>query len=130
MEKEKKEYGFHKLEVGQKIRVFKNMFGGKIYYRYQTMQKNYDGTSTRFYISLQFKKNVELDNETDIIVHQFVENMRVNPKDSYNPIHFYQINDFEVVESEEKITQNAFDEFRENLEDNDITIDIDDNFLD
>ena len=126
---EQKEYGFHKLEVGQKIRVYKSTFNDKDFYKFQVSQKNYDGTTTKFYIPLQFKKGVELQNETDIIVHQFVENMRENKIDKYAPIHYYQINFFEEVENEERNKQNAYDEFRTNLDENEM-IDIDDAFLD
>lgn len=129
---EQKEYGFHKLEVGQKIRVFKSTFNDKNYYKFQVTQKNYDGTSAKFYIPLQFKKGVELQNETDIIVKGFVENLRENKADKYNPIHCYQINIFEEVENEERMKQNAYDEFRTNLDENELgeEVFIDDNFLD
>lgn len=126
---EEKEYGFHKLEVGQKIRVFKSTFNDKDFYKFQVSQKNYDGTTTKFYIPLQFKKGVELQNETDIVVKGFVENLRENRADKYNPIHYYQINVFEEVENEERNKQNAYDEFRTNLDENEL-VDIDDAFLD
>ena len=119
---EQKEYGYHKLEVGQKIRVFKTMFNDRCYYKFQIKQKNYDNTETKYYINLQFKKGVDLQNESDIIVKGFVENLRPNPKDAYNPIHYYQINNFELVENEEKMKQNAYDEFRDNLDDNEVEI--------
>jgi hypothetical protein len=125
---EKKDYGFHKLEVGQKIRVFKTVFNDKNYYKFQVVQNNYDGSKSKFYINLQFKKGVELQNESDIVVKQFTENLRENKADKYNPIHYYQINKFELVESEEQIKQNAFDEFRDNLDDN--QVEIDEDFLD
>lgn len=124
-----KEYGYHKLEVGQKIRVFKSTFNDKNFYKFQVTQKNYEGSSSKFYINLQFLKGVDLPNETDIIVHQFVENLRENKADKYNPIHYYQINDFEVVERQEQIQQQAFDEYRESLDDNDM-VTISDDFLD
>ena len=114
------EYGFHKLEVGQKIRVFKTVFNDKTYYKFQVTQKNYDGTSTKFYIPIQFKKGVEVDNETDIIPKKFVENLRENKKDPYSPVHYYQINEFETVENEEKMIQNAYDDFRDNLDENEM----------
>ena len=125
---EEKEYGFHKLEVGQKIRVFKTVFNDKTYYKFQVTQNNYDKSKSKFYIMLQFKKGVDIPNETDIVVHQFVENLRENKSDKYNPIHYYQINKFEIVESEEQIKQNAYDEFRDNLDDN--QVEITDDFLD
>lgn len=123
------EYGYHKLEVGQKIRVYKSTFNDKNYYKFQVVQTNYDGTKSKFYIPLQFKKGVELDNETDIVVKQFVENLRENKADKYNPIHYYQINGFEEVENQEKIVQDAYDDFRENLDENEM-VDIDSSFLD
>ena len=125
---EEKEYGFHKLEVGQKIRVYKSTFNDKDFYKFQVSQKNYDGTTTKFYIPLQFKKGVELQNETDIVVKGFVENLRENKSDKYNPIHYYQINKFDLVENEERNIQNAYDEFRENLDNNEV--EITDDFLD
>jgi len=125
---EQKEYGFHKLEVNQKIRVFKSTWNDQNYYRFQVTQNNYDKTKSKFYINLQFKKGVDLPNETDIIVKQFVENLRENKSDKYNPIHYYQINGFETCENEEQVIQNAYDEFRENLDENEI--EISDNFLD
>lgn len=126
---EKKEYGFHKLEIGQKIRVFKTTWNDQNYYKFQVVQNNYDKTKSKFYINLQFKKGVDIPNETDIVVHQFVENLRENKVDKYNPIHYYQINDFEMVEDEERAKQQAFDEYRDNLDENDM-VDIGSDFLD
>lgn len=126
---EQKEYGFHKLEVGQKIRVFKTTWNDQNYYKFQVTQNNYDKTKSKFYINLQFKKGVDLPNETDIIVKQFVENLRENKNDKYNPIHYYQINDFETCENQEQAVQDAYDEFRANLDENE-QVDITDDFLD
>lgn len=125
---ETKEYGFHKLEVNQKIRVFKTTWNDQNYYKFQVTQNNYDKTKSKFYINLQFKKGVDLPNETDIIVKQFVENLRENKIDKYNPIHYYQINKFELCENEEQMVQDAYDEFRDNLENNEV--EITDDFLD
>jgi hypothetical protein len=129
MQEERKQFGFHKLEVGQKIRVFKTTWNDQNYYKFQVVQNNYDKTKSKFYIMLQFKKGVDVPNEQDIIVHQFVENLRENKNDKYNPIHYYQIIDFEEVESQEQIQRDAFDEYRENLDELD-QVNIDDSFLD
>lgn len=125
---EKNEYGYHKLEVGQKIRVFKTTWNDQNYYKFQVVQNNYDKTKSKFYITLQFKKGVEVPNESDIIVHQFVENLRPNKNDAYNPIHYYQINDFEIVESQEQIQRDALNEYNETIDEN--IVEIDENFLD
>ncbi len=125
---EKKEYGYHKLEVGQKIRVFKTTFNDKNFYKYRITQKNYDGTAYKPYIDLQFRKGVDIPNETDIIVHQFVENHRPNPRDEYHSIQWYQINDFEIVENQEQIQRDALNEYNETIDEN--MVEIDENFLD
>ena len=103
------EYGYHKLEVNQKIRVYKTTFNDNNFYKFQVVQNNYDNTKTKFYIPIQFKKGVDVPNETDIIVKQFVENLRTNKADKYNPIHYYQINGFETVENQEQMERDAYD---------------------
>ena len=43
MEENKEEYKiYHKVEAGRKIRVFKNTYNDRNYYRVQVKQKNYD----------------------------------------------------------------------------------------
>ena len=124
------EYGYHKLEVNQKIRVYKTTFNDNNFYKFQVVQNNYDNTKTKFYIPIQFKKGVDVPNETDIIVKQFVENLRTNKADKYNPIHYYQINGFETVENQEQMERDAYDEYNSTIEENQNEISIDDAFLD
>lgn len=124
------EYGYHKLEVNQKIRVYKTTFNDNNFYKFQVVQNNYDNTKTKFYIPIQFKKGVDVHNETDIIVKKFVENLRVNKADKYNPIHYYQILDFETVENQEQMERDAYDEYNSTIEENQNEVSIDDAFLD
>lgn len=126
--REKNEYGFHKLEVGQKIRVYKTVWNDKVFYKYQITQKNYDGTLYKPYIGLQFPKGTNIPNGTDIIVHQFFDNARPNPKDDNNPIRYYQINDYEIVENQEQIERDALNEYNETIDEN--MVEIDESFLD
>ena len=119
MEENKEEYKiYHKVEAGRKIRVFKNTYNDRDYYRVQVKQKNYDGTEDIFYVPLQFKKGVELENQTDIIIKQAYENMRKNPKDEYNQITYLVITDFEIVEREEQVQAQAYKDFQNNLYEN------------
>lgn len=106
---------YTKLQAGKKYRVFKSMYQDRTFYKVQVTQNNYDGTKEKVYIGVQFKKNIELKNETDIIIYTAYQNYRKNPKDSYNWIEYYVITDFEIVESQEQKTANALDEFRDNL---------------
>lgn len=115
-EKEEKEYKiYHKIEAGRKIRVFKNTYNDKTYYRVQVKQKNYDSTEDIFYVPLQFKKGVELENQTDIIIKEAYENMRKNPKDEYNQITYLVVTDFDIVERQEQVQAQAFKDFQDNL---------------
>lgn len=122
MQEEKKPNIYHKIEAGKKIRVFKSMFADKVFYKTQITQKNYDNTEDKFYIGLVFKKGVELDDPdgkgVDMIINHAVENFRKNPKDQYNPILYLMITDFTLCEREEQVKQQAFDNFRDNLEEN------------
>lgn len=115
MEEKEENKIYHKLEAGRKIRVFKSTYNDKNYYRVQVKQKNYDGTEETFYVPLLFKRGVELENQTDIIIKEAYENMRKNPKDEYNPIYYLMVTDFEKLEREEQIQSQAFKDFQDNL---------------
>ena len=112
---------YTKLKAGKKYRVFKSTYNDNVYYKIQLTQTNYEGTKDKFYVGVQFKKGVVLDNETDIILKTVYQNYRKNPKDPYNWIDYYVITDFEIVERQEQIEANALDEFRENLNEIEIT---------
>ena len=119
MEEAQKEYKiYHKIEANRKIRVFKSTYNDRNYYRVQITQKNYDNTENKFYINLQFKKGVNLDNETDIIIKEAYENFRVNPKDQYNPIMYLMVKDFEIQERQEQLESQAYEKFQETLNNN------------
>lgn len=126
-------YIWRKIEVGRKYRIWRKDYAGVTYYNIQTSQKNYDDTQTKFYIPVIFKKGVDIQNGTDIIIKRGIENLRENKKlpdkdRPYYPVYSYMINDFEIVESQEKIEQDAFSEYRDNLDD--MEIEITDDFLD
>lgn len=126
MEEKKEPAIYYKLMANKKVRIFKSTWNDKDFYKIQVTQKNYDGTSDKFYKNVMFKKGVDLPNETDIIILEGYENLRKNPKDDYNPISTIMITKFELCENEEQAQQDAFDEYRENLEEVEIT----DDFLD
>ena len=124
---------YHKIEAGRKIRVFKTTYGNNTFYKTQITQKNYDNTVDKFYVGLVFKKGVELDDPdgkgVDIIINCAYENFRKNRNDQYNPIMYLMVVDFTLCEREEQIIQQAYDDFRENLNENE-EVEISDDFLD
>ena len=133
MEEKEQPTILHKLEAGRKVRVFKSTFNDRNYYKIQLSQKNYDDTVYKFYIALQFKKGVELDDPDgkgiDIIINKAIENFRPNSLDKYNPILYYMVTDFEIVERQEQIEQQAYNDFRENLDEIENGIDVTDDML-
>lgn len=121
---EKEEFTvFYKIMGGKKFRVFKNTYNDKDFYKIQVSQKNYDGTVDKFYKPVTFKKGVELDNESDIIIEEGYENLRKNPKDEYNPISTIMITKFTLCERQEQIEKDAYAEFQQTLSENEQVID-------
>lgn len=110
---------YRKIEAGKKYRVFRNDVGENAYYRISISQTKADGTKDRYYEKVTFKKGVVLDNETDIIIKKAYENVMPNTKDQYNPIFYLLITDFEIVERQEQIEQQAFREFNNKMDESD-----------
>lgn len=120
----------YKIVAGKRYRVFKKEYNGNVYYNIQIQQKNYDDTISKYYRPVTFKKGIVLDDYTgngvDIIIHKGFENLRPNKADKYNPITTIMITDFEILDSQEQIEAQAYQDFQSNLDE----IEIDDNFLD
>lgn len=129
MEENKEPTIFYKLMGGKKYRVWKNTYNDKNFYKIQVTQKQYDGQTNKFYKPVMFKRGVDIPNESDIIIEEGYENLRSNPKDPYNPISTIMITKYTLCEREEQIVQQAYDDFRENLDENE-TVSLDDDFLD
>jgi len=126
MEEEKKGKHPYKIMIGDKVRVFRKDYNGRTFYNVAITQNNYDGTKSTYYRPLTFKKGVEVANETDIIIRDMFENLRQNKKDPYNPITALMITEFDTIERQEQIQQEALADFRENLEENEYGITEDD----
>lgn len=126
MEEEKTTGIGYKIQAERKYRVFKKEFNGQTYYNIQMQQKNYDDTVSKYYRPITFKKGIELDDPTgqgvDIIIHNGFENLRPNKLDKYNPITAIMVTDFEICEREEEAKAKAFDDFQQNLNDNEMEI--------
>lgn len=122
MEEEYKIY--HKIEPNRKIRVFKNTYNDRDYYKVQITQKVFGREEPdKYYVGLQFKKGVELPNETDIIIKKAYENFRPNPKDQYNPVMYLMVTDFEIQERQEQLEEQAYEKFQETLNQSEIQFD-------
>lgn len=113
---------WRKIQVGKKYRIWRKDFNGHTFYNICVSQKQYDGTSKKYYVPVNFKKGVEISNETDIIIKAGIENIRDIPyipenKKTYYPCLSYIITDFEKVENQKVTEEEALSEFRDNLSD-------------
>lgn len=122
-EEKKEEYIIYKIVPNRKYRIWRKDYNGSIFYNIKVEQKQYDNTKKNYYIPVTFKKGVSVDNETDIIIKKAIENIRDNnyvddKKKPYSPIFSYMITEFEICEREEQQIQQAYDNFRDNLNQN------------
>lgn len=89
----------YKIEPGDNLVVYRQDINGISYYKAMVTKTNQDGTKSRFYKEIRFKKGVAVANKTMIKVNDFFEDVRQNPRDKYNPIFSLVILDFEIVEN-------------------------------
>lgn len=113
---------FYKIMAGYKYRIFRKDYNGFTFYNIQIKQKNKDDTVSIYYKQVYFKKDIELPNETDIIINKAVENLRENPKDKYNPISTLFIYDFTPIESEKQMQDLAYETYRDTIKDNNLEL--------
>ena len=63
---------YRKIEPDRKYRVWKKTINDIHYYKIQITQKNYDGTSEKYYQEIRFKKGVEVPNQCDIKIKTLI----------------------------------------------------------
>ena len=114
---------WRKIETNHKYRIWKKEYNGDTFYNIMVEQKNNDGTKTKYYIPVTFKKGVNVDNETDIKIIAGIENLRSNKnvedkKKPYCHIFSYMITDFEIVPRKEQQEAQAYQKFQDTLNEN------------
>ena len=126
-EKEQQHKIIYKIMPDIPYRVFVSYFGDRKFYKIQINQKEYDGTITKYYKQVHFKKGIDLENETEIIIEEAYENLYENKKDKYNPISTLNIIKFRMnnKQSEYKAINDYYQDLSENEE-----LEITDDFLD
>lgn len=108
----------YKIEANKKYTIYKNIYNDVPYYKILVYQKMYDGTKKSYYKEVKFKRGIELENTTTIIIKKAFENLRDNPKDSIHPISYLMITEFEIASEKEKSVAEAYEDFRKNLDEN------------
>lgn len=107
----------YKIMPERKYRVFRKDYNGRTFYNIQITQKEIDGSTTKYYRPVTFKRGVEVENNTDIIIHKGLENLRHNSKDAYNPISAILILEFEEIKTNDQIEEEAFNQYQKDLDD-------------
>lgn len=125
MEEEQKGSIWHKIMPNHKYRIWRKDFNGKTFYNIIVTQKEYDNTESKYYVPVSFKKGIEVDNETDIIILKAIENLRSNSnvedkKKPYCPIFSYMITEFEIVPRKEQQEAQAYQKYQEALNENEM----------
>ena len=93
---EEREYlSGYKILAGKKYKVNRIEHNGMVFYKIKVTQKDANGKQKYYDRIVNFRKNVNLPDKTMIIPIKFIENMRDNPKDKYNPIITLMILEFE-----------------------------------
>ena len=102
------------IEYKYHIMVFKNEYEGKPIYKLGISKKNQDGSYTNGYILTQFKKNVELENKTNIYIKNAWLTFYLTKEKKTVPYIF--INEFETVEQTIEKNKNPYEEFGKQLD--------------
>lgn len=116
MEAEKKdEWIIHKIDTKSWYKVFKNCTKGRDYFKIMVEQKNYDGTTKKYYKNIGFKRTLETPKDGDIIrIKQAIVNYY--GEDKYHPSDSITVLDYESKKSQERIDNEAFNEFGKRLD--------------
>ena len=91
-----------------KTRIFVREVEGRTIYSTQLSQKNLKGEWENIYINVRFKKDVKIDNETDIQVNNAWLTFYKGEKGK--PTYSIFINDFETSGTNSENTEEVFDE--------------------
>lgn len=98
---------YYKIEVGDIITINRNSVRGFVFYKTPIWKKHSDGTEKYLYKQISFDPNVELEDNTKILVKDFYEDMYMKKNDKYTTIWTVHITDFDIV------SDNLFDNYNE-----------------
>ena len=112
------EYISWRINTHNKYIVYKTSFGGKDYYKIYFKKKNQDGKEIKIYRNLKFV-NCDPPEDKDIIrIKKAFEDNYIDPKNNYNDVCVLCVQEYEVFKDEEKMKQEAFQNFHRTIEEN------------
>ena len=115
---EKEEYISYRINTYNKYTVYKSSYGGKDYYKIYFEKKNQDGSKTKIYRNLKFV-NCEPPEDRDVIrIIKAFEDNYIDPKNKYNDVCVLCVMDYETFKDEDKLKEEAFNNFHRTIEEN------------
>lgn len=106
---------FRRIREGENLLVLKSTWQGYTYYKASFIQNEIDGQEFKVYIPLIFRRGVELEDRTTIVIKRGVENFKKNKKDPYNCIYTIFVSDFEIIDTALAKDEEAFNTYNSDL---------------
>jgi len=113
MQEESERGIYYKINENSTYKIHKRVINDRTFYNIYIAQTKYDGTKEIFSRQVKFAKCNPPEDEQYIKINCGFESDYIGTKDPYNPIMTIVITDYEVVESPEKIQQEAFAEYNQ-----------------
>ncbi len=118
MEEKTEEYISYRINTYNKYTVFKSSYRGKDFYKIYFEKKNQDGSKTRIYRNIKFV-NCEPPEDRDLIrIRNAFEDNYIDPRNKYNDVCVIVVMDYELFKDEEKLKEEAFENFHRTIEEN------------
>lgn len=115
---ENEEYISYKINTFNQYIVYKTSYGGRDYYKIGFEKKNKDGTKTKFYRNLKFVNCEPPEDRDKIRIKKGFEDNYIDPKNKYNDVCVICVMDYELFKDEEKMKEEAFENFHRTIEEN------------
>jgi hypothetical protein len=100
------------IKTDKEEMIFRNEYEGKVSYKIGLSKKNKEGQYEKGYMPVRFKQDVELNNQTRILIKEAWLSFNTHDKKTY-PYIF--INDFNIIDKGTPDQKNPYEEFGEQI---------------
>lgn len=118
--KEKEEYINYRINTHNRYIVYKTSYSGNDYYKIYFEKKNKDGSKFRIYRNLKFVNCTPPENGDTIRIIRGFEDNYIDPKNKYNDVCIIVVQEYEIFKNEEKLKEDAFQNFHRTIEDEEL----------
>lgn len=96
------------IKTDKEEMIFRNEYEGKVSYKIGLSKKNKEGQYEKGYMPVRFKQDIELNNQTRILIKEAWLSFNTHDKKTY-PYIF--INDFNIIDKGTPDQKNPYEEF-------------------